>query len=132
MDIADADGIKDMNGFSLPGVMGDIPCPHCGATGCRSGGRAVCGRTGKKVSTHQLERSAERHGMTRYDRIDLGEGWELQVLVRLSTTHAAEYGIGSALIVHREFGTCGCSATETGARDAVKRLRAGRRRPLAA
>lgn len=55
-----------MAGFSLDGVEGRIPCPHCGSTDCcgissnARGEHLMCLRTGKRVTTKQLKEVAAK------------------------------------------------------------------------
>lgn len=109
-----------MGGFGLEGVYGRIPCPHCGSTDCMGiagthpDNELICSYKDKVVTEKQLERQAKKHKMTRYDIVEAGNGWQLNVFTFVSEDFQSWFQPGQVELYNERYGTRGtCPDLET-------------------
>ncbi len=75
-----------MGGFSLDGVYGRIPCPHCGSTDCMGilNDALVCSKKEKPVTAELLWAQAQKHDLSLYESIlPPGLEWEFHLCVHV-------------------------------------------------
>jgi hypothetical protein len=99
-----------MAGFGLEGVIGRVPCPHCGSTDCCGvqGNSLICISTKKAVTEAHLEAQARKVDMSRYERLEACGDWEIRLITHVGSDWTAKaLKKGQAEVVNKHHGIRG-------------------------